>query len=231
MMKVELVKTFRVEAAHSSASGLEDDGLHGHSYLIQVGVSGDCDDTTGWLIDYADISAAFEPVFKHIDHHHLNEVLEREELYESDLSEWISEQLKDRLPLLRFVSVSIAGARAFEPETLPADAVLELPERIGFGFEAAHALPSLPPTHKCSRMHGHSFRVEVAGEVADLAGRLEAIHNRLDHRCLNRVAGLENPTSEYLARWVWDELSRGTESLRAVSVAETCTARCVYRGK
>jgi 6-pyruvoyltetrahydropterin/6-carboxytetrahydropterin synthase len=112
-----------------------------------------------------------------------------------------------------------------------------------FQFEAAHLLPRLPKTHKCRRLHGHSFKVEiiVAGECdpklgwlmdyADIAKAFEPIWEKLDHRYLNEVAGLENPTSEEIAVWIWRRLKPGLPLLREVVVAETCTARCVYRGE
>lgn len=112
-----------------------------------------------------------------------------------------------------------------------------------YAFEAAHRLPRVPETHKCFRMHGHSFRVEitVAGDLdpamgwlldfADITARVEPIlRNELDHRTLNDVPGLENPTSELLCVWLWRRLAPGLPGLAAVTVHETCTARCTYRG-
>ncbi len=111
-----------------------------------------------------------------------------------------------------------------------------------FRFEAAHRLPNVPPDHKCFRLHGHSFEVELAvvGPVgdqsgwvidfADIARAFEPIHKALDHRCLNDVEGLENPTSELLCRWIWARIKPELPLLRAVSVRETCTAGCTYRG-
>lgn len=110
-----------------------------------------------------------------------------------------------------------------------------------FTFEAAHRLPNVPEGHKCARLHGHSFRVEVhvggpvdprTGWVMDFAELKEAfgpVHDALDHRFLNDVDGLDNPTSENLARWIWDRLV-ATLPLTAVVVRETCTSGCVYRG-
>jgi len=110
-----------------------------------------------------------------------------------------------------------------------------------FSFEAAHYLPNAPEGHKCRRMHGHSFRVEIyvegavddeAGWVmdfADLKAAFAPLHEQLDHHYLNEVPGLANPTSEVLARWIWDRLA-GTLPLTAVVVRETCTSGCVYRG-
>jgi 6-pyruvoyltetrahydropterin/6-carboxytetrahydropterin synthase len=109
-------------------------------------------------------------------------------------------------------------------------------------FEAAHRLPNVPPDHKCARLHGHSFRVAIHVEgvvdpvlgwvtdFADLRAAFEPLHAALDHRYLNEVDGLENPTSENLAKWIWDRLAPTLEGLAAITVAETCTSRCVYRG-
>ncbi|MCD6049291.1 MAG: 6-carboxytetrahydropterin synthase QueD [Verrucomicrobia bacterium] len=111
-----------------------------------------------------------------------------------------------------------------------------------FQFEAAHLLPHLPETHKCRRLHGHSFQVEivVTGEVdpsfgwvmdyADVKAAFKPLWDRLDHYYLNEVKGLENPTSENLAIWIWNELKPRLPLLSEVVVAETCTAKCVYRG-
>lgn len=111
-----------------------------------------------------------------------------------------------------------------------------------FGFEAAHRLPNVPAGHKCARLHGHSFRVEVhvAGEVGaesgwvmdfgDLKAAVRPLIERLDHRYLNEIEGLENPTSEVLARWIWDRLRDALPGLSRVVVRETCTSGCVYEG-
>jgi 6-pyruvoyltetrahydropterin/6-carboxytetrahydropterin synthase len=111
-----------------------------------------------------------------------------------------------------------------------------------YRFEAAHRLPRLPSTHRCHRLHGHSFRFEVTleGEVNEETGFLidfgdvdvivQPTLDRLDHYFLNEVEGLENPTSEILARWLWQRLRPGLPQLTAVTVAETCDARCTYRG-
>lgn len=111
-----------------------------------------------------------------------------------------------------------------------------------FTFEAAHALPTFPEGHKCRRLHGHSFRVEVrvAGTVPAERGYLidygeikaacEPVQERLDHYCLNEIPGLENPTAENLARYIWDALRPALPQLAAVTVFETCTSACVYRG-
>lgn len=109
------------------------------------------------------------------------------------------------------------------------------------GFEAAHRLPGVPPGHKCARLHGHSFRVEVhvrgpvdpeAGWVmdfGDIAAAFAPVHDALDHRYLNEIEGLDNPTSENIARWIWRRLE-GRLPLARLVIRETCTSGCVYEG-
>ncbi|HEY3233775.1 MAG TPA: 6-carboxytetrahydropterin synthase QueD, partial [Polyangiaceae bacterium] len=103
-------------------------------------------------------------------------------------------------------------------------------------FEAAHRLPNVPPGHKCARLHGHSFKVELAVEGAvdpktgwliDYAAMGELwlpIYQVLDHNYLNEIEGLENPTSENLARWLWQRIKPGLKELVRVTVHETCDA-------
>jgi 6-pyruvoyltetrahydropterin/6-carboxytetrahydropterin synthase len=111
-----------------------------------------------------------------------------------------------------------------------------------YHFEAAHRLPRLPATHKCARLHGHSFKFTVLleGDVDERTGFLidfgdvdkivQPVVDRLDHYFLNEIEGLENPTSEVLSAWLWRRLRPELPVLRAITVAETCDARCTYRG-
>jgi 6-pyruvoyltetrahydropterin/6-carboxytetrahydropterin synthase len=111
-----------------------------------------------------------------------------------------------------------------------------------FTFEAAHRLPNVPVGHKCARLHGHSYRVEihVQGDVdpstgwlmdfAEIKATFKPIHDQLDHHYLNEVPGLENPTSEVLAKWIWDHLAN-LLPLSSILVRETCTSGCIYRGE
>ena len=112
-----------------------------------------------------------------------------------------------------------------------------------FTFEAAHLLPKAPEGHKCRRLHGHSFRVEITveGEVDPdtgwfldygvIAGVVDPIKAQLDHYYLNEVPGLANATSENLAGWIWHRLKLALPSLARVTIHETCEARCEYEGK
>ncbi len=112
-----------------------------------------------------------------------------------------------------------------------------------FTIEAAHHLPNVPEAHKCRRLHGHSFKIEVRvrGQVAhhsgwvqdfsELADAFDPLYRQLDHSYLNEIPGLENPTSENLAKWVWQRLQPSLPMLAEITVQETCTSGCRYRGE
>ena len=111
-----------------------------------------------------------------------------------------------------------------------------------YEFEAAHQLPRTPPGHKCRNMHGHSYKltVRVEGEVnpetgwvmdfAEVDRHVGPLVAELDHRVLNEIGGLENPTSEILAAWLWERVKPHLGGLLEVEVGETRDARCIYRG-
>lgn len=111
-----------------------------------------------------------------------------------------------------------------------------------FTFEAAHRLPNLPASHKCSRLHGHSFRVELhlrgaltpvenwVIDFADVKAAFQPIYDQLDHHYLNDIAGLENPTSEQISVWLWQQTKPKLPELVKVVVHETCTAGSIYCG-
>ena len=112
-----------------------------------------------------------------------------------------------------------------------------------FQFEAAHRLPRVVPSHKCARLHGHSYLagIHVAGPVGndtgwvqdfgDIKAAFKPLEEQLDHHYLNEIPGLENPTSEVLAKWIWDRLMEALPKLTEVRVRETCTSGCIYRGE
>jgi 6-pyruvoyltetrahydropterin/6-carboxytetrahydropterin synthase len=111
-----------------------------------------------------------------------------------------------------------------------------------FIFEAAHRLPNVPPGHKCARLHGHSWRgtLYVRGRVgtetgwimdfAEIRRIFQPVFQQLDHNYLNDIEGLENPTSEVLAKWIWRQLKPSLPGLCKVVVHETCTSGCIYEG-
>jgi 6-pyruvoyltetrahydropterin/6-carboxytetrahydropterin synthase len=111
-----------------------------------------------------------------------------------------------------------------------------------FTIEAAHRLPNVPAGHKCARLHGHSFRIEihVGGDVdpasgwvvdfADIKSAFQPVFDRIDHHYLNDIDGLDNPTSERLARWIWRQLEASLPGLTRIVVHETCTSGASYTG-
>jgi len=112
-----------------------------------------------------------------------------------------------------------------------------------FTFEAAHHLPHAAEGHQCRRLHGHSFRVSihVAGEpgehsgwimdFADIKAAFAPLHTQLDHRYLNDIEGLENPTSERIAHWIWVRLKPRLPALSKIIIRETCNSGCIYEGE
>ena len=259
-MNVQLVKEFLIEAAHRNTAGAGRAGrLHGHSFQIEVIVEGEVDPRLGWLIDYGDIKEAFGPLHNQLDHRYLNEIEGMNSASLSDIAAWIQERLAPTItgdsyrlsdgclssvsgganqitgncPLLSLsVRVSTVGDNAFVPVELEADPDRDLPQRIGFTFEAAQRLPNLPDGHPCRNLHGHTYRVEVgAAGLARLERPLESIYETFDHRCLNDIPGLDDATSERLCAWIWDKLSNAIDDLEVVIVQETATARCIYHGK
>jgi 6-pyruvoyltetrahydropterin/6-carboxytetrahydropterin synthase len=110
-----------------------------------------------------------------------------------------------------------------------------------FTFEAAHKLPFVPDAHKCSKLHGHSFKVRVSVEdklnhmgwvidYADIKSACEPVIEVLDHSYLNELPELNNPTSENIARWLWNEIQPKLTILSEIEVKETCNTGCIYRG-
>jgi 6-pyruvoyltetrahydropterin/6-carboxytetrahydropterin synthase len=111
-----------------------------------------------------------------------------------------------------------------------------------FDFAASRYLPRLPASHPCSRMHGHTFQVRLVmrGEVdpasgwmvdfGDVEQRIGTVRELVDHRCLNDIPGLENPTTEILAEWLWRRLAADLPGLYEITVQEHPTRGITYYG-
>ena len=112
-----------------------------------------------------------------------------------------------------------------------------------FEFESAQTLPNVPADHKCGKMHGHSFKIEitVAGKVdpatgwfydhAEISRVMRPLVDKLDHAYLNEIEGLENPTIENMCAWFWEILAPQLPGLAEITIHETPRARCTYRGE
>ena len=111
-----------------------------------------------------------------------------------------------------------------------------------FTFDSAHSLPNVPDGHKCKNIHGHTYHLKVflkgdldpvLGWVMDF-GDLKTIINplieRIDHKNLNDISGLENPTCEIFAKWIWNELKSDLPLLSRVELNETPTSGAIYEG-
>jgi 6-pyruvoyltetrahydropterin/6-carboxytetrahydropterin synthase len=234
-MKADVFREFTFEAAHRNGSappGAINGRLHGHSYRAVVIVRGEVEERLGWLVDFADIKDICKPVIVRLDHRNLNEIAGMNDTSCADLSLWLSAAMAYVLPGFARCEVSIVGDTTLAPRVERDNSASETADRVCFGFAAAHYLPEVPADHKCRRMHGHSFEIQVAAKDPDaLLPAIERIYPDLDHRVLNEVPGLENPTSEILARWIWNALSDSVTDVHSVTVKETCTSGCVYRGE
>lgn len=233
-MKAHLVKELFVEAAHRNPHGGDAQRrLHGHSYCIALLAAGEPDAGIGWIVDFAELKRVIAPIVDQLDHALLNELpgLENDSRLPA-LREWIEARIALPPTWFEGVRVAIQGDLAFAPQRLAANLDEELPERIRFTFEAAQSLPQLPNGHPCRRVHGHSYRIEAAAD--DLAGLepiLAALYERLDHRYLNEVPGLESATVERMCEYIWAWIRERGAHPTAVVVQETPSSRCLYFGE
>ena len=233
-MKAHLLKILDVEAAHCNPHGnAAQQRLHGHSYRIEVLASGAPDAEIGWVVDFAELKALFQPLYAQLDHACLNDLpgLEEDTRLPA-LERWIRAHLPNTPRWFDGVRLSILGDLRFAPLLLPAQPAAGMPERLRFTFEAAQSLPHLPEGHHCRHIHGHSYRMEVgAQDLARLEGQLAELYAVFDHRYLNEIPGLESATCERICAWVWQWLrDRGTTPT-VVVIQETESARCLYFGE
>lgn len=112
-----------------------------------------------------------------------------------------------------------------------------------FSIDCAHSLPNVPENHKCRNVHGHTYLIKIFVEdelhpelawvmdFTDIKAAFEPIKETLDHQYLNDIPGLENPTAENLAIWIWQALLAKLPNLTEIWVYETPTSGCVYKGQ
>jgi 6-pyruvoyltetrahydropterin/6-carboxytetrahydropterin synthase len=111
-----------------------------------------------------------------------------------------------------------------------------------YHFQAAHQLPNVPVGHKCGNMHGHGFAVvlQASHHVGDgdlsidyglLDTQWQPVFEQVEHTCLNLLQGLENPTSELLSQWIWNQIKPKFKQLSAVTVYETASCGASFNGE
>jgi 6-pyruvoyltetrahydropterin/6-carboxytetrahydropterin synthase len=208
-------------------------GLHGHSFLATVRLRR----PEGWADfpggEVAALRKRLSDVVAPLDYAHLNAQLEQPT--DENLARWI----RKRLDLAGIHSVGVQSTSAAGTD-LDHNGQAHLWRR--YAFEAAHQLPRVPPRHKCGRMHGHGFAVILHARQESVSNQFGAGYDQLDtlwapcqealdHACLNDIPGLENPTSELIARWIWEKLKPRLPALSWVTVYETATCGAHFDGR
>ena len=199
---------------------------HGHSFLARLRAelpAGACPVPGGEAQQMArTLAEAVAP----LDHRALHSILPDPD--DAALARWLQGRL------------ALPGLQQLALQSAPRHGVLlshggSLQWWRAYAFQAAHRLPRVPQGHKCGRMHGHGF--EVVLHVAGVAGHdaideaWAPLHGLLDFGCLNDLPGLENPTSEVLAHWIWQALKPGLPGLASVTVFETGTSGALFDGR
>lgn len=219
------------EAARTLTGGDASDPsgrLHGHGFLVRAragGVAGWGGFPGGELGGLRDaLARAVEP----LDYRFLNDLVD--EPTDERLADWLAERID--VPDLRLLGVQSTRHQGMDVGGTGAPLAWRR-----YALEAAHWLPNVPPGHKCGRLHGHGFRVVLhaaAGRQPVAYRTLDAawapVGALLDHRCLNDIPGLEVPTSELLAEWLWQQLRPSLPTLRYVTVFETGQCGATYDG-
>ncbi|MGQ9660630.1 MAG: 6-carboxytetrahydropterin synthase [Thermochromatium sp.] len=228
--------TASFEAARRLASlpeGHRGRHLHGHSFLVRV-----CTELpSGWAsflgAEGDDLQSALARCVAPLDYRELNTLLPLPT--DASLARWV----RDRLAVPGLFSVDLQSTR---DQGVVLDATDHGHVWRRFRFESAHRLPNVPEGHPCGQMHGHGFEVILHADqdhdrrapLLDgdrLAALWAPLHDRLHRVCLNDIPGLENPTSERLACWIWTRLKPELPALSWVSVHETATAGCHFDGR
>ncbi len=206
--------------------------LHGHSFQARIRAAL----PAGWRSfpgGEADaLKAHFQACLQPLDYEFLNHHLPNPS--DERLVRWIASHLD--VP-----GLSLTGITSKPDQGVDLDARQRAHVWRRYRFEAAHQLPNVPAGHQCGRMHGHGFDVilhverdphqqESEADYSLLDQAWQDIFTLLDHACLNDIQGLENPTSEVLAAWMWRRLVNRVPALSCVTVYETATAGCHFNG-
>ena len=206
--------------------------LHGHSFIAKVRteVANDWAPFPGGEVEHLqhELAKAVAP----IDYASLNDHVEVPT--DENLARWVRGQLT--IPGIRNIGIQSTSEQGAD---LDQHDHVHLWRR--YRFEAAHKLPNVPEGHQCGRMHGHGFEVilHVEQDIGDKNMGVDfdyidqcwaPLQNEFHHTCLNDIDGLENPTSEVIAGWIWSRLKSQLENLSWVTVYETHTSGCHFDG-
>jgi len=200
--------------------------LHGHSYLANVRIPAD-------EMDIYALDEHFGRIVQPLNYSHLNERITIPT--DENIARWLLEKGN-------FSAADQLGIQSTLNSGVDLDRNGEAHIWRRYRFEAAHQLPNVPEGHQCGRMHGHGFEVilhvnqnlhnaDMGIDFDLLDSYWQPIFERLDYACLNDIPGLENPTSEVLANWLWQQLKPQLEALSWVTVYETHTSGCNYNGR
>jgi len=236
MTQVYIVAASPFEAARSVAVLPErhrSRRLHGHSFIARVRARLD----DGWARfpgdEVAFLTRRLVSCVRDLDYRHLNELMQVPT--DENLARWVHARVAD-VP-----GIDLVGIQSTRDEGADLDATNRAHIWRRYRFEAAHQLPNVAEGHKCGRMHGHGFEVilhahqaigaeDMGVDFEQLDEKWRPIHEQLHLACLNNIAGLENPTSEIIATWIWERLKSELPDLSWVTVYETATAGCHYDG-
>lgn len=208
--------------------------LHGHSFTAQVRAALG----PAWAKwpggEVSQLSTCLQACTAELDYRHLNELLELPT--DENIARWLRERLQAQVPGLTQVSIQSTADQGVD---LDAHGHAHIWRR--YRFEAAHKLPNVPFGHKCGRLHGHGFEVIVHANQGAGAQAQGLDHARLDalwapfqlllhHKYLNAIEGLDNPTSEVIAGWLWQRLKAVLPELSWVTVYETGSCGANFNG-
>ncbi|NGX16026.1 6-pyruvoyl tetrahydropterin synthase [Wenzhouxiangella sp. XN24] len=208
--------------------------LHGHSFVARLRAAL----PENW-VDFPGDEASFlerqlAECVGHLDYRLLNEIINVPT--DENIARWVRSRVRD-VP-----GIDLVGVQSTSNEGADLDELNRAHIWRRFRFEAAHQLPNVPEGHQCGRMHGHGFEVilhanqslgvrDMGIDFDQLEAKWAPLHAQLHLACLNDIPGLENPTSEHIARWIWDKLKSDMPELSWVTVYETVTAGCHYDGQ
>ena len=208
-------------------------GLHGHSYIVRVRIPVLGENEQAANVALKALSEELDSHSALLDYSLLNDTIESPT--DENIARWFRARLDLADATIGIQSTTDAGADL--------DSANEVHLWRRFRFEAAHMLPHVPAGHKCGRMHGHGFEVVIHVQQAlqndaamgldlDLIGeRWQVLHEQLHNSCLNDIAGLENPTSEHIAAWIWRKLKPSLPEMSWISVYETKSSGCHHDGE